>query len=127
VSLSTIQADCSGGNLMLACRQAGSSTLTVAAHAPRADVLLDVGAGSTSSHDANGTSWYYNTDSSWGFFHIGDGVRRYTCDTETGAYPGERLCWHTGDGSLSGGYRCGTETGLNDTRAWERVIYHADF
>jgi hypothetical protein len=126
-SLSTIEADCSGEHLLLACRQTGSATLTVAAHAPREDVLFDVGSGVSSSHDANGTSWYYHTSSSWGFFRVGDGVQRSNCDTSSGAYPSERLCWHTNSGNMTGGFRCGTTTGLNGSRMWDRVIYHADF
>lgn len=127
VNLSTLQSDCSGENLMLACRQTGSSTLTVAAHAPRDDALFDVGSGAMASHDANGASWYYHNWSSWGFFHIGDGVLRSSCDTSTGTYPAERLCWTTSNGSMTSGYRCGEQRGLNGSRAWERVIYHADF
>jgi hypothetical protein len=127
VDLSALQADCSGENLLLACRQTGSSTLTVAAHAPRADVFYDVGSGAMAGHDANGSTWYYHSSSSWGYFHIGDGVLRASCDTSSGSYPTERLCWTTNSGSMTGGYRCGDQRGLNSSRAWERVIYHADF
>jgi hypothetical protein len=28
---------------------------------------------------------------------------------------------------MTGGFRCGTTTGLNGSRMWDRVIYHADF
>ena len=39
---------------------------TVAAHAPRTDVLFDTGTGNV-PHDANGVGWYYNGNWSWGF------------------------------------------------------------
>src|SRR5204863_10174647 len=123
VSLANILAQCSGSKLMLACRPTGSQTLTLAAWAPRPDVLFDPGGCTNLDHPANGTSWYYNLSCSWGFYGPGDGVSRNSCDTAAGAHPEWRLCWHTGGNNLSGGYRCGVTTGLNGSAAWERIVY----
>ncbi|MBI4700551.1 MAG: hypothetical protein HY744_05200 [Deltaproteobacteria bacterium] len=37
-----------------------------------------------------------------------------------------RRCWHTGGGSMQGGWRCGTNTDLNNSAARERIIYQGD-
>lgn len=123
VALSTILAQCTGKHLMLGCRAAGSSTYSVLAHAPRADVLFDVGTGTTATHVANGVAWYYSPSMSWGFAAGGDSVSRNSCDTGT-VNGASRLCWHTSSSSVSSGYRCGTNTGVSST--WERVILQAD-
>ncbi|MBF0240329.1 MAG: Ig-like domain-containing protein, partial [SAR324 cluster bacterium] len=126
VSLSSILASCNKNNLLIACRATSSSTLIIAAHAPRADVTYDTTSDSTTVHTANGVDWYYNTSQAWGFAHTGDGVSKSSCDTSTGSYPGERLCFHTSSGNISGGYRCGSTLGLNGDVNYERMIYHAD-
>ncbi len=126
VSLASIQSSCSRANLLVACRQVGSSVLKVAANAPRADVLFDTGMGNV-LHVANDVGWYFNNSWSWGYANVADRVNRNSCDTETGSFPSQRLCFHTSGAALSGGYRCGTTTGLNSSRTWERVVYHADF
>ena len=120
-SLSTIQTQCSGENLMLACRPAGSDTLQLLAQAPRADVLFDTGV-INNPHDANGTSWYYNGSWSWGFAKQGDVLNRNSCDTNTSGANNMRLCWHTGGENISSGYRCGNNSSLNGT-SYERIIY----
>lgn len=51
--------------------------------------------------------------------------RRTSCDTAAGNET-LRLCWHTGGGSMNGGWRCGSSTGLNGDATWERVILQAD-
>ena len=50
-----VLAACTGDNLMLACRPTGSGVLTVAAHAPRADVTLPTAL--NTPNDANGVGW----------------------------------------------------------------------
>ncbi len=124
-SISSIDSACNKPKWLVACRQTGSTTLTTAAWAEVADVKYDTGTGNT-LHNANGVDWYYNSSYSWGYTHESDSVSRNSCDTASGSYPSERLCWHTSGGSLSGGYRCGTTTGLNSSTAWERVVFHAD-
>jgi hypothetical protein len=110
---------CTGKYLMLAGRAVGSDTLSLLAAAPRDDVLFDTGHGNT-THQANGSEWYYSGDWSWGFANQGDAVERSNCDVLAGPL---RLCWHTNDGS--GGYRIGDTTGLNGSTAYERVVYQS--
>jgi hypothetical protein len=109
---------------MLACRQVGSDTFKLLAHAPREDVLFFTGTSNT-AHDANGVGWYYSDSYSWGFAKQGDPLKRGSCDTES-INPTQRLCWHTSNGNLSGGWRCGSATSLNGSATWERVVLHAD-
>jgi len=126
-TLGTIQSACNGANLMLACRLASvPDNLLVVAHAPRSDALFDVGTGSTAFHNANGTSWYYNSSSSWGFFASGDVENRSSCDVQTGTYPNQRLCWNTSGGLINGGYRCGSLTALNTDATHERLVLQAN-
>jgi hypothetical protein len=127
-SLGAIQMACPGNELMLACRPVGSSTLTLAAHGPRAAVLRDTGVNSTTVSRANGSDWYFNDSWSWGFAPAGANVDKNSCDIGDAFSPmpdDTRLCFHTGSGTINAGYRCGSNQGLfaND---WERVIYSAD-
>ena len=120
--VATILQACSGQHLMLACRQINSNTITVLAQSTRADVTQDTGGGN-GSHDANGTTWYFNNSWSWGFATPGDGLSRNSCDTAQGNFPQNRLCFHTGGGNINGGYRCGSTAGLNGDQNWERLIF----
>ncbi len=122
--ISSITGACDGELLMLACRQSGSSRLTAAAYAPIVDVMTDTGT-SNVLHVANGVGWYFDDSYSWGFAEPTDGVSRNSCDTKSGVYPEQRVCFHTSGGRLSGGYRCGTTTALNASRTWERVFMTA--
>ena len=115
--LAVIMGACTGSELMLACRDAGSDSFSLLAHAPRADVLFDTGGNST-PHDANGTGWYYNDNWSWGFAPEGEPINLNSCDVE-GAGNEDRLCWHTSAANLTPGYRCG------DDFSGERVILHS--
>lgn len=117
-TLASILNRCNGSRLMLACAQVGSNTLTLLAQAPRADVIFPV-VGNV-PHNANGTGWYYDTQTSWGFALQGDLVTRNSCDVEAGS---THLCWHTSGGLINGGYRCGSTTALNGSAAWNRIIY----
>jgi hypothetical protein len=120
-SLDTVLTQCDGDPLLLAGGPTGSATLTVLAAAPRADVLFDTGTSNT-PHDANGSGWYFNDDYSWGFAKQGDPINRVPCDLG-GANPELRLCWHTFDGSLFGGWRAGATQNLNDSVDYTRYIY----
>lgn len=117
-----IQETCSGEELLLACRRVGDPILTVAAHAPRADVLFDTGM-TEIPHDANGVGWYYSYGWSWGFAAQGDPITRTPCDTHQ-ENAESRLCWHTNVGSLIGGWRCGAAVGLSGDATYERLIFH---
>ncbi|MFB6375958.1 MAG: hypothetical protein ABEN55_23215, partial [Bradymonadaceae bacterium] len=122
--ISTIKNDCSKGNVLIACKKKGSSTIYAAAHAPRNDVFTDTGTGD-STHQANGVEWYFSPDYSWGFAPKGESVDRNSCDVNQRG-DDKRLCWHTGSGDLQGGWRCGSNTSLNTSSDWVRLIYHAD-
>ncbi|HET8723674.1 MAG TPA: hypothetical protein VFM53_05665, partial [Anaeromyxobacteraceae bacterium] len=140
--LSTITSQCNKAKLMLACRPVATpDTLTLLAWAPRADVLFDTGTGNV-PHLANGSSWYFNGSSSWGFAPAGAVIDRYTCDV-AGGNPGwgppydappytldstspGRLCWHTGGQFINTGWRCGAAVWLNSDPNWVRVVYQAD-
>lgn len=121
---------CSQAKLMLACRKTGDSTIIVAAHAPRADVIFATGSGNT-GHDANGSTWYYDTQSSWGFVKQGDALDRLDgdgnpqCDTGSAVNPAQRLCWNAGSSLLTAGWRCGSTQNLNASGLYERLIYQA--
>ena len=117
-----LNTDCPKANLLLACRQTGSSTLTLAAHAPRGGVTFDTGTSATATNLANDVKWYFRNVSgeAWGFVDSASTPNNNSCDTNTG---GQRVCWHI---DAVGGYRCGATTSLNSSTAWERVVYHAD-
>lgn len=124
VSLPSVLAACNKANLMLACRPVGNPNLTLAAHAPRADVLYDVGQARNGYNTANGVNWYFDESYSWGFTPQGQVPSRNSCDTNRN--PGTHsMCWHTNSNRLSSGYRCGNNY-LNGNASWERVILHAD-
>jgi len=130
---STVLSACTGDRLMMACRETGTSTLTLLAQAPRADVIFETGSGSTTVHTANGTNWYFdnsntssNGQASWGFLRQGDAVTKSNCDVNLSGANNERLCWHLNPGSGgAGGYRCGSNEDLNDSTAWERLVFQA--
>jgi hypothetical protein len=126
-ALSSVLAACSKANLMLACRPVGSATLTLAAMAPRADVLFECGTTANCTKQSNGVGWYYSSGYSWGFAPGGEAVNRDSCDYNEGAQTNadKRLCWHTQSSSISSGYRCGNND-LNGGTSWERIIYQAD-
>jgi hypothetical protein len=111
---------CSDAILLMGCRRTGQPNLQVAAMGERAEVLTDVGNGRNAFHDHNGVSWYYSPTYSWGFFEPGTGVSRNSCDTASNTRD-HRMCWHTSNNRLNGGYRCGANT--NAGGGWERVIY----
>lgn len=120
-------ATCTGAELMLACRQTGDPTLTLAAGAPQAETMVDTGAADNgTTNDYEGISWYFNNDWSWGFASRGDTVMKEECDIDATGKNNQRLCWHVGTegttGQFAGGYRCGATEGLNDSADYERVL-----
>ena len=90
--LAAVLSSCDGAYLMLAGSPADSTTLSVLAAAPRADVLFDTGKDPDTPHNANGSGWYFENDFSWGFAPQGAAIFRDECDQLTGAL---RLCWQT--------------------------------
>ena len=115
---------CDGDDILVGCRRTWTSTLLVAAHAPRATLFgTDDGTGRTTSRNINGTQWYYSRRSSFGFARVGDSISRNSCDTDISGANNQRLCIHTYiDGNIMGGYRCGDVIGLSRSNGWERVI-----
>ena len=128
--LANVEASCKGSLLMMACMPKGASTLQIAAYGPRADVLFDTGKGNA-PHNANGVGWYFNGSESWGFAPQGDAIERFTCDTQdssigNGGVDGDkRLCWHTSNTTLDGGWRCGKNDQLNASFDYVRLLFTA--
>jgi len=122
---SGLLAACDEANLLMGCRPVGASALTLAAHGPRAAIFgTDDGTNRSAGRSINGAAWYYSPSWSMGFFQIGDGVSRNSCDTASGSAPQLRMCVHTSGGNMNSGYRCGN-TFLNGNNSWERVYYEA--
>lgn len=119
-TISSVLAACSGPNLMMACRATGSATLNLLAWAPKTDVTTDT-ARTNTPHDANGSGWYFNDNWSWGFAALGDLISRSSCDFG-GLNSTTRLCWHTSNGTINSGYRCGSNAGGLGT-TFERILY----
>lgn len=120
---------CNRAQLLLGCRVKGSSILSLAAHASRHDVTFDTDH-YNQLHVANGVGWYFDPSWSWGFAPANATVNRTSCDiiasdASAGIDGDLRLCWHTGEGLLEGGWRCGRKTQLNGSHEYERVIFDA--
>jgi hypothetical protein len=124
--LQTILTQCDKSKLLLACRPTGQPTFTLVAMANRLDVLFDCGQQLNCTKQSNGVGWYYSASYSWGFAPGGQPVSRQSCDYNDGSQlsPELRMCWHT-SGSITTGYRCGSNN-LNNDFSWERVVYEAD-
>jgi len=119
--LGPILAACDGGQMMLACRRVGEPDFVLAAGGLTAEVTRDVGNGINAVNNHNGVDFYYSPVHSWGFAPQGVGVSRTSCDTQ-GDQSELRMCWHTGNNDIQGGYRCG-DAFLNNNNNWERVIF----
>ena len=125
----TIFVACDKANILLGCREVGTTTLDVAAFAPRFDVMAPTGDEPTASRNANGAEWYYDGVGSegWGFAGGGSAVSTNVCDVAS-TDPQLRLCIHVTDGAISsgGGWRCGSATSLSNNADWEWLVYHKD-
>lgn len=117
-----IVADCDGEFVMYGCREVGEANWQLLAMGEHGEVFRDTGNRNQNVNSHNGVDWYFSGDTSMGFTGAGAGVTRNSCDTmvEDGA---QRLCWHTEDGHIKGGYRCGARLALNSSAAWERSIW----
>jgi hypothetical protein len=120
-----IQSRCTKAIIMLACGEVGSTDYTVVAHAPREDVFFYTGSENKSNtpHVANGVGWYFANDWSMGFAPERVTIYRYSCDIKTEKVE-ERLCWHSV--GYDGGFSCGVQRWINDSKSWERFVLEAD-
>jgi hypothetical protein len=108
-------------NVMLAGRLVNSDTFTLLAAASYADVFFNTNNGisdRTTTHNANGSEWYYTPEWSWGFAPSGATVNLFQADTfaNTDLF---RMSLHTFD--WVGGYRVGSFIS-NTSQDWEKVI-----
>jgi hypothetical protein len=120
--LSTIQANCTGTRIMLACRPHNSTTISLLAQGLRTDVFMDTGATNNQGHSDGQVRWYFDPSYSWGFASPDEMLNLFECDENPGP---DRLCWHTLSDGV-GGYRCGDTTELNSDATWDRLIYQAN-
>ena len=118
--------------MMLAGGVTGSDTLSLLAWANETDVMFATGTNNT-THNANGAEWYFDPNWSWGFAPAGAAVNLSSCDIAestsfgTGPTVNERLCWHTGSGTLNGGWRVGAADFLNfGTTGYTRYVFTAN-
>ncbi len=118
---------CNKTNLLLACRFINNTNFAVAAMGQRSDVIYET-PNLDDLHRANNVTWYFDTNSSWGFARASDNVIRTPCDSTFGVDDDFRLCWHTVD--PFDGFRCGKAYfNLSNNyfpEQWLRFIYHAD-
>jgi len=116
--------NCKGQYLLMACSQNNAASLAVAAMGLRTDVTFMTGntmSGQNKVHISNGVEWYCDNNWAWGFANANDAVSLNECDTDTNPNNNLRLCWHTLN--FVGGYRCGSNTGLNSDPNWTRYVY----
>lgn len=125
--VSSITEACKGDHLMMACRPVGAEYLTVAAHAPREDVMFPVDYGAGERHEANGVAWYWSpTSNIEGFAPAGntDG-----CEGNTDGVQASFLCWvNAADEPLTFqvGRRCSTnDINGDEAEQWERLLFQS--
>ncbi|MGE0614823.1 MAG: pentapeptide repeat-containing protein [Bacteriovoracia bacterium] len=122
--LEKVLKDCQATHVMLACRVTGGNTFIVAGYGAYNQVFKEIGTSQTGTLD-NDVLFYYSNTYSIGFAAKGDTLQRNSCDVGTNQ-PEKRLCFHTQNQNLSGGYRCGATVGLNSSTAYERVFLKAN-
>jgi hypothetical protein len=117
----------SGQYTILAGKSVGSNTITLAAAAPTASVFTYTTANTPSF--VNGAYWYYTPDiniaapntGSMGFSG-GATINQGTADT-INTEAETRLSWNIGSGFNIGGYRLGSELGLNNSVAFLKQVW----
>jgi hypothetical protein len=114
----------SGQYVILSGKAAGSSTITLAAAAPTAQVFTETAVNTPQL--LNGTYWYYSLESLLGpnFGSIGfaptSSITQVSADT-SGALDPLRLSWHLD--AIVGGYRLGTDLNLNSSTAYLKQVW----
>lgn len=122
--VSSLAESCDKAQLLIACLPLGSDTLTLAAHAPRGDVLSIVDYNAGERRVANGVAWYWAPSDNVVGFGPADNTTKCTMQGED-----EQLCWTTtGDApsdTFSFGNRCGSKLGFSDPEAptWQRIVF----
>jgi hypothetical protein len=104
---------CSGPYLFVGAKVSGY--IFLGAWGPVAEVQTTTAV--NSPHIYNGVYWYFNSQS-FGF-SLNPSISQSSGDTAS-TDPDYRLSWHIG----SGGYRAGSETGLNSDTTYSKVIYN---
>ena len=89
--------------------------------------LLDIkGSGQTNSTTfADDAYWYWNDLVSGGFGSVGFADSSYITQGQADTASGDlRMSWHTmgTDGMTYGGWRSGSNTGLNSNNTWQRYV-----
>ncbi len=123
--LSQLLESCHGDHVLLACRPLNSSTLSIAAHAPRGDVFFEpeVNYPEGERHHANGVAWYWAPYHGTVGFAPGGNAQACGVDGED-----EQMCWRV-SGNLplqfSSGRRCGAMLNPDaaESKQWERVAF----
>jgi len=136
VSIDNLFASCDGDYVMLASEFNNSGMLDVLAAGLFSDVTTYTALNTT--HLANDVNWYFN-GYSMGFAGLGDSINQGTADTNgsswsslSGTPENDRLSWHTDGGanslpnSVYGGWRSGTNIGLNNATDWSRLVFTTD-
>ena len=125
-TIGMIQSSCTGTYTLMACAPVPSTgTYQLLAAGPTASVFTNTGSvtDSTVTTVANGVGWYFDTNFSWGFVPAADAPENNECDILSTPDDDLRLCWHTVSGA--GGYRCGSDLGLNGSTTYARFVFSA--
>ena len=124
--LDAIMRKCSKSKLIMGCRKSGSSTITLLAAAPNGKEALKVTG--DNGQIINGSKWYKRKArgdlNSYGFAHESSNMN-YGSSPDVGSTKSEMRLSYNLIGRL-GGWRCGSNTYLNNDSGWERLYYHAD-
>lgn len=118
---------CNGDHILMGCRPVDGTALTIAAHAPRADVFFEpqVNYDKGERHVANGVAWYWAPYYGLIGFepHLGNDWW-YPCSKPDQV---EQMCWLSDSVQMAIGYRCGGEviSGALAPPKWLRVAYEA--
>jgi cysteine-rich repeat protein len=115
---------CQGDHILVGCKKVGVGVLTVAAHAPRADVFSvpEPNFNEGEYHAANGVDWYWSPSyGRAGFSKIGEGW------CSDGNPTADGMCLGTKDGLFDAWGYCGTKqlVMFADATSWERVVFQA--
>lgn len=126
-TVASITAACQGDHLMMACRPTSGDKLTVAAHAPREDVLFPVDYGAGERHEANGVNWYWSPTSNIEGFAPAGNVE--FCDGNIDGIQSDFLCWINADDeplTFQIGLRCSYNVlNADQAQSWERIMLQA--